>query len=169
MSAICRLLYASKAQAPAQARHRLLARSSILAASRMNNRASGVTGALVCGSAYFFQVLEGSPAAIDATMLRIRRDHRHSSIVTLQRTSVQQRQFSHLPMAEIGWAGQGAWVDSLLPLAHQGHAPAVESLHTLLLRCARDEFDNEPVVQSAGSRMRGVAGRAYYPRLVRAS
>jgi hypothetical protein len=135
----------------------------------MNNRASDITGALLCGSSYFFQLLEGSSDAINATMLRIHRDHRHSSIATLQRTSIQQREFSYLSMAEIGLGGQGTWVDNLLPLAHQGHGPAVESLHMLLLRCAQDEFDNEPVVQSAGSRMRGVAGEAFHSRPALAS
>ena len=56
--------------------------SSILRASRRNNAADGVTGALLYADGNFIQVLEGAPEAVARTYERIRRDPRHRQIAT---------------------------------------------------------------------------------------
>ncbi|MBA3273301.1 MAG: BLUF domain-containing protein [Chthoniobacterales bacterium] len=49
----------------------------LLATSRRNNDASGITGMLLYKDRRFLQVLEGSEAAVRATYARIKRDPRH--------------------------------------------------------------------------------------------
>lgn len=55
----------------------------ILAASRRNNAAEGVTGALLFNRDIFAQVLEGPPAAVERTFERIQRDPRHDAVMVL--------------------------------------------------------------------------------------
>lgn len=75
---------------------------TILDASRRNNPALGVTGALMFNVGYFAQVLEGPAAAVEQLFVRIGRDKRHHDVAVLSRGEVQDRAFSHWSMALIG-------------------------------------------------------------------
>ena len=57
---------------------------SILLSSRTNNAKSNVTGALICRSDLYLQILEGPEDAVDQTFQRIERDDRHLEIHPLK-------------------------------------------------------------------------------------
>jgi hypothetical protein len=71
---------------------------TILATSRRNNRANGVTGLLMYNGKRFLQVLEGPAEAVEATFNRIRRDSRHRGAVLLARRTIEQREFGDWSM-----------------------------------------------------------------------
>lgn len=74
----------------------------ILAASRRNNAAAGVTGALLFNAGSFGQVLEGGRRAIEATFERIQRDPRHGDVSLLDFQPIRLRGFPNWSMAFIG-------------------------------------------------------------------
>jgi len=57
--------------------------NDILAASRRNNGASGITGILLYVAGGFMQVLEGDAQAVDVTFARICADKRHWNTMVL--------------------------------------------------------------------------------------
>ncbi len=65
----------------------------ILRASRRNNPAVGVTGALLYAEGNFMQVLEGPAEAVESVYLRVRRDDRHRGVLTLIDAAVAERAF----------------------------------------------------------------------------
>lgn len=65
----------------------------ILRASRTNNPPLKLGGVLHYGNGYFFQVLEGPAAAVDALYETIRQDPRHTEVQTLERVPVSKRRF----------------------------------------------------------------------------
>lgn len=77
----------------------------ILASSRRNNEAVGVTGALLFNASCYAQVLEGRMADIEAVFERIQRDPRHDNVVVLSLDPVGERGFSAWSM---GFAGEVA-------------------------------------------------------------
>lgn len=84
-----RLIYISTARA-------VLAQAEIervLAVSRRNNAAVGLTGLLVVGGRRFLQALEGPEDAVETTFRRIGADPRHFAVVTLRRETVADRAF----------------------------------------------------------------------------
>ncbi len=75
---------------------RMLAASeleAILEVSRRNNAAAGVTGMLIHHEGTFIQYLEGPHDAVVATERRIRRDRRHSGVLTLSQGTDGRRLF----------------------------------------------------------------------------
>jgi len=72
---------------------------AIIRGAHAGNVADGVTGALVFLDGWFAQVLEGSPAILDAQLARIRRDPRHEGLQIRQRERVHARVFAGQPMA----------------------------------------------------------------------
>ena len=70
----------------------------ILAVSRRNNNAAGVTGLLVAGDKRFLQALEGPEAAVAATYARIAADPRHMACVVLSDRQVETRAFGDWAM-----------------------------------------------------------------------
>lgn len=74
----------------------------ILAASRRNNLAAGVTGLLYAEGRRFLQVLEGEEAAVAETFARIRRDPGHRAVVVLSDRDVDAREFGEWAMAHPG-------------------------------------------------------------------
>lgn len=70
----------------------------ILASSVRHNDAAGITGFLLHGHGLFMQVLEGAPAAVDATMQRILADTRHSQLRVLEHGSIFRREFAEWAM-----------------------------------------------------------------------
>jgi len=74
----------------------------ILAASRRNNAAAKVTGALLFNSSCFAQILEGPLAAVETTFERIQCDQRHSDITVLELSPIEMRGFATWSMAFAG-------------------------------------------------------------------
>ena len=65
----------------------------ILRASRRNNPAVGVTGALLYADGNFMQVLEGPAEAVEGVYRRVQRDDRHRGVLTLIDTTAAERSF----------------------------------------------------------------------------
>lgn len=66
----------------------------LLAVSRHNNKAAGITGLLLYRGGNFVQTLEGPRAAVEAALERIGRDPRHRGIIVVLREPAAARQFS---------------------------------------------------------------------------
>ena len=82
--------------------------ASILAASRRNNEAAGVTGALLFNAGVFAQVLEGPLDAVEATFERIQQDDRHGDVSLLALEPIAQRSFSGWAMGFVGRSAENA-------------------------------------------------------------
>ena len=67
--------------------------SSIMAASRRNNAAAAITGALIFDDGWFLQVLEGDRRAIWRTFDRIAADERHGDALLVEMVDVGTRLF----------------------------------------------------------------------------
>lgn len=76
----------------------------ILAVSRRNNSAVGVTGMLLYADGQFMQVLEGPPDAVAATFARVRRDPRHRDLIEMLRRDIPEPDFADWAM---GYARRG--------------------------------------------------------------
>lgn len=76
--------------------------TAILDASRNNNAACGISGALMFNSGIFAQVLEGPRSAIESAFERIQRDARHNEVNILVFEAVNHRVFPFWSMAFIG-------------------------------------------------------------------
>jgi hypothetical protein len=95
---LVRLIYASRVDALV---NHLQVRD-ILARSRRNNTAAGVTGALVFTGGVFLQYLEGHRAAVNATYHRILRDPRHRDPALLLFEEIDWRRFGDWNMGYLG-------------------------------------------------------------------
>lgn len=71
----------------------------ILAASRRNNHADGITGLLLYDGYRFLQALEGEPARVQRAYERIKADPRHRALVLLSSHEVTERAFGNWSMA----------------------------------------------------------------------
>ena len=110
---LVRLVYVSRAAADLlEDDHRACVRA-ILEASRRNNAAAGVTGALLFGGGHFAQVLEGPADAVEATFERIQLDDRHARVNLIDFVPATTRRFSSWAMAAV----DGRKVDGLEDLA----------------------------------------------------
>jgi hypothetical protein len=69
--------------------------SSILRSANRNNRASGLTGALIFDELWFIQVLEGKREAVWRTFQRICEDERHANVVLVEMREVDERRFGN--------------------------------------------------------------------------
>lgn len=76
----------------------------IVAAARVSNAATGITGALVYTERHFVQVLEGDDAAIDALMVKLRADSRHEKLIVTIRAPLSVRMFENWDLAYSGAA-----------------------------------------------------------------
>ena len=71
----------------------------ILAVSRRNNSADGVTGMLCYHGGTFFQMLEGKRDKVEAAMSRVAADPRHYGVMVLLEQEVDQRDLADWSMA----------------------------------------------------------------------
>jgi hypothetical protein len=78
---------------------------SILEASRRNNDAVGITGALLLNAGVFAQVLEGPLHAVEATFERIQQDERHGDVSLFALEPITSRSYTNWAM---GFVGQSA-------------------------------------------------------------
>jgi Sensors of blue-light using FAD len=67
--------------------------AGILMAARRNNPLLGITGALICRSDIYLQLIEGPATAIDALYARILADDRHTNVELLLTEEAPQRMF----------------------------------------------------------------------------
>ncbi|MDW3225155.1 MAG: BLUF domain-containing protein [Paracoccaceae bacterium] len=67
--------------------------ASILATSRLRNARDNITGALICRSDVFLQLLEGPHAQVESTFQRICEDDRHLDVTKLVTGPVEDRLF----------------------------------------------------------------------------
>ncbi|MDN4588123.1 hypothetical protein DBA29_06375 [Xenophilus aerolatus] len=67
------------------------------------NEAAGITGALATLEDDFFQYLEGTTAALDALLLKLLADPRHSDLKVLERRAIPRRMFGDWRMAHLQW------------------------------------------------------------------
>lgn len=71
----------------------------ILAASRRNNHADGISGLLLYDGYRFLQALEGEPHRVRRAYDRIKADPRHRALVMLSSHEVTERSFGDWSMA----------------------------------------------------------------------
>ncbi|MET7243905.1 BLUF domain-containing protein [Methylobacterium sp. EM32] len=111
MSDLYRLVYASRNLIQGPDHEVTAALRQILDASQRNNRAAGVTGALMFNGGAFAQVLEGPRAGVEETFERIQRDERHGDVTVLQCGPAETRGFPDWSMAFVGQSarGQALW------------------------------------------------------------
>lgn len=73
--------------------------AELLAVSRRNNAATGITGLLMYESRLFMQALEGPRSAVERLFLRIKSDPRHTDVRIVCEDSVDHRYFGPWRMA----------------------------------------------------------------------
>ena len=93
--ALARLIYVSEPQLDPAAGSTLAQIATILSASRRNNEAANITGALVYDEHWFVQVLEGDRRAIWQTFARINEDERHAGCLLTEMADVDRRMFGN--------------------------------------------------------------------------
>ena len=92
---LARLIYISENQIDPARGSMVSQLSEILAASNRNNRASGITGALVFDDKWFLQALEGERRAVWKTFERIGEDDRHAGTHLVELIDVDTRLFGN--------------------------------------------------------------------------
>ncbi|WP_201157638.1 BLUF domain-containing protein [Rhodobaculum claviforme] len=129
-----RIIYLSSAPAPLTPEDL----GALLAVSRRNNAATGITGMLLYHDQNFLQVLEGEEDALSDCFNRIARDTRHRNLIVLWRDTVAARAFG-------AWQMGFARMQDLFADPMSGGMPGVLSLHDL----ARDGLNHadDPVVE----------------------
>ncbi|WP_242912454.1 MULTISPECIES: BLUF domain-containing protein [Brevundimonas] len=60
----------------------------LVAVSAFRNKSAQITGVLVHENGYFFQMLEGAPAALDLLMIHLHFDERHEDIRVVAREKI---------------------------------------------------------------------------------
>lgn len=99
---VFRLVYVSRNRLPRQVEMQDEQVDRILASSRRNNAALGITGALLFSTDCFAQTLEGPMPAVEALFERIQWDERHCESIVLQAGLVDAREFGDWSMAYAG-------------------------------------------------------------------
>ncbi len=74
----------------------------LLEVCRRNNGNAGVTGMLLYKDPWFFQVLEGEPAALQALYDKIGLDKRHTRIMKIIQEPIEARDFGEWTMGRAG-------------------------------------------------------------------
>ena len=92
---LARLVYISENQIDPSQGSLVSQLGSILSVSNRNNRANGITGALVFDDKWFLQALEGEKRAIWKTFERIALDERHADAMLVEMVDVEARLFGN--------------------------------------------------------------------------
>jgi hypothetical protein len=106
---------------------------AILAASRRNNSAFGITGALIFNGGVFAQVLEGPQRSVEAAFARIQCDTRHGDVTTLVFEPAKQRLFPNWSMGFIGRSQEGRDLFAHVGVPSGAEAPLREAERILTL------------------------------------
>lgn len=91
---LSRLIYVSEARFDPKEGSLFSQLTGIMRASVRNNRAAGVTGALVFDDAWFLQALEGERRDVWQTFERINADERHANCLLVAMGEVNERVFN---------------------------------------------------------------------------
>ncbi len=94
-----RLVYRSHSALKGTPEECLAQVSGILAKSRANNAAAGLTGVLLFDGATFLQAIEGPIAAIEQLYETIARDPRHEEVELIDLMGVEARDYADWSMA----------------------------------------------------------------------
>lgn len=95
---LVRLVYASRSTEPVTSE--ML--EQILASSRENNKATGITGVLcLCQDHVFLQVLEGGRAPVNELYAKLLTDGRHKDVLLLDYEEIHERQFANWRMGRV--------------------------------------------------------------------
>ena len=105
----------------------------LLAVSRMNNEARGLTGVLLHRDGQFMQALEGPTGAVRRALRTIAADPRHTGVWTLAEERISERRFGswamgYQPISETDLAEAPAWFGSPEALEEQSGTRAGELL-----------------------------------------
>lgn len=74
---------------------------AILAASRRNNPALGITGILCYGAGIYLQAIEGGRDSVNSLFSRISQDRRHKDVVLLHYEEIIERRFGGWTMGQV--------------------------------------------------------------------
>ena len=105
----------------------------LLAVSRMNNEARGLTGLLLYRNGQFMQALEGPERTVRATLGVIAADPRHTGVWTLDEAPIEDRRFGswamgYRPLSDADIATAPAWFGSSQAVRHEDDSRASELL-----------------------------------------
>lgn len=119
-----------------------VALGTLFSTARANNKALGISGALLVDSDRFVQTLEGEEVAVRALFARIEKDERHDHVELLSAGTVAGRVFARWSMARVGQDGQPdipliAHVDGISPAAGRGTTPEQDSVLDVMRAAAR--------------------------------
>lgn len=116
---------------------------TILAASRKNNTAQRITGALFYNDGNFAQILEGPLAAIERTFEKIQCDSRHTDVNVLHNGPAEGRNFPDWSMAFAGTsdADQKALASTAFEAAFKSSDNGGERILALLRELVVQEED----------------------------
>jgi hypothetical protein len=92
---LSRLIYYSENQLDPQKGSLLTQLNDILKVSKRNNKALGVTGALLFDDLWFIQVLEGHRADVLKIYDRLKQDDRHAKITLVELCDIKGRMFGN--------------------------------------------------------------------------
>ena len=98
-STFYRLTYQSRSTLAGKQSLQIAAIQDILRHARRRNINCGVSGILLYNQLEYFQVLEGSKAAVELIFRSVLRDKRHTNVFTLQRGPADSRIFHSWSMA----------------------------------------------------------------------
>jgi hypothetical protein len=96
---LVRLTYTSRATDTLTA----TAMDAILASSRKNNPANGITGVLCTNNYIFLQMLEGGRKEVNETYNRIAADKRHQDVQILDFEEITERKFAVWSMGKVSF------------------------------------------------------------------
>jgi hypothetical protein len=137
---VFRLMYRSHSLIPAGGRKAEL--GLLFTQARSQNKARGLTGALLVSDDWFVQVLEGEEQTVRALFARIERDDRHDSVTLLQGDHVGPRVFARWAMAEVADDEGGdvpliAHADGISPAAGRGTTPEQDDILRVMRTAVR--------------------------------
>jgi two-component system chemotaxis response regulator CheB len=112
--------------------------SKIVDVARARNVPKALTGALVCTSDHFAQLVEGPSAAVADLLRRIEQDDRHTDLTVLRMSAIAQRELPNWSMAYSGPSSYVAQqIEPLIGEIGELHPARVDRLHRLLVGLAK--------------------------------
>jgi hypothetical protein len=88
--------------------------SSIMAASEVHNKSLNITGMLIASKTKFIQILEGEGDSVNKIYKNIIRDKRHTDIILLSYSPIEERLFKQWSMKAVSLHDAGKGLISLL-------------------------------------------------------
>ena len=148
-----RLMYVSHDRLDPNTRKRAL--GDLFSQARSNNKAKGITGALLLSGSTFVQTLEGDEETVRGVYERIRQDDRHDSVRLTEAGPVPARVFARWSMARVSDDGEAdvpliAHTDGIAPAAGRRTTPEQDAVLAAMHEVAADAT-LDPTGNPAGS------------------